>query len=77
MKVSELIQELKNFPEDSEVHFSYNYGDHWHTQVAPEVSSVEEQTIKYSGYHSMDAIYEGDDEEDLANKDTRLVVVIS
>ncbi len=61
MNVAQLIEELKYFPQDAEVHFSYNYGDHWRTQVAPTVDRVEEGCVKYSDYHSMDKVV---DEED-------------
>ena len=42
MKVSDLIELLKMEDQDAEVHFQYNYGDHWRTQVAPKVDSVHE-----------------------------------
>jgi hypothetical protein len=61
MKVSELIELLQSENPDAEVHFSYNYGDHWRTQVAPTVDSVEVGYVKYSAYHSMDKVV---DEED-------------
>lgn len=61
MNVAQLIEELKYMPQDAEVHFSYNYGDHWRTQVAPTVDSVEEGRVQYSAYHSMDKVV---DEED-------------
>jgi hypothetical protein len=89
MLVSDLIEELKNYPEDTEVHISYNYGDHWGTQVAPVISNVEQQNVKYSDYHSMDAITEDECDEDedsdegtcnsrhSRNKNTRTVVVLS
>lgn len=65
MNVAELIEELKLMPQDAEVHFSYNYGDHWHTQVAPTVDSVYEGQVKYSDYHRMPKVVEHDydDEE--------------
>jgi hypothetical protein len=46
---------------EAEVHFAYNYGDHWRTQVAPKVDSVGERVVEYSSYHSMDKIVEDDD----------------
>ena len=61
MKVSELIELLQCEDRDAEVHFSYNYGDHWRTQVAPTVDSVETGFVTYSAYHSMDKVV---DEED-------------
>jgi len=68
MKVSELIELLQMEDQDADVHFSYNYGDHWRTQVAPTVDSVEEGVVKYSSYHNMDKIE--DDEDELFDEDT-------
>ena len=65
MLVEDLIEELKHLPMDAEVHFAYNYGDHWRTQVAPKVSCVEMGLVQYSDYHRMDKVVEPDyDEED-------------
>ena len=63
MKVSELINELKEMDPDAEVHFAYNYGDHWRTQVAPKVRHVEEGAIVWSEYHSMPKIDDSDNGE--------------
>ena len=63
MNVAQLIEELKYMPQDAEVHFQYNYGDHWRTQVAPTVDRVEEGAVKYSDYHRMDKVVERDDED--------------
>jgi hypothetical protein len=68
MQVKELIEMLGYMDQDADVHFSYNYGDHWRTQVAPKVGSVEEGVVKYSAYHSMDKIE--DDEEELYDEET-------
>ena len=80
--VKELIEQLGYMDQDAEVHFSYNYGDHWRTQVAPKVGGVEEGVVKYSDYHRMDKIE--DDEEEVYDEETgdfkdgvRRVVVIS
>lgn len=67
MKVSELIELLQMESPDAEVHFSYNYGDHWRTQVAPTVDTVEVGVVEYSAYHSMDKIA---DDEDCYDEDT-------
>lgn len=82
MKVAELIEMLQSENPDAEVHFSYNYGDHWRTQVAPTVDRVNEQVVTHSAYHSMDKVVE--DEEDCYDEDTgdyakgvRRVVVLS
>ena len=66
---------------DAEVHFSYNYGDHWRTQVAPRVRRIEEGVVQFSAYHSMDKIEDDEDElYDAATgnykEDVRRVVVI-
>ena len=64
MTVEELIEELKYMPQDAEVHFQYNYGDHWRTQVAPGVDTVEMGFVKYSSYHQMDKVEEPDYDEE-------------
>ena len=61
MKVAELIELLQMENPDAEVHFSYNYGDHWRTQVAPTVDSVMTGRVTYSDYHRMHKVV---DEED-------------
>ena len=81
MLVKELIESLKYMDQDAEVHFAYNYGDHWRTEVAPKVSQVTEGVVEYSDYHRMDKLIEN--EEDIYDEDTgdykadvRRVVVI-
>jgi hypothetical protein len=68
MKVAELIEQLGLMDQDAEVHFSYNYGDHWRTQVAPRVGEVSEGVVVRSEYHRMDKLV--DDEEDVYDEDT-------
>ena len=68
MKVSELIAQLGFMDADAEVHFSYNYGDHWRTEVAPKVSQVYEGVVEFSEYHRMDKLIT--DEEDIYDEDT-------
>lgn len=58
MTLSDLIQELEDIrdggmDEDIEVVFSYNYGDHWNSVVAANVTSIDEGIVKYSDYHRM------------------------
>jgi len=79
MKVQELIEQLKSMNPNAEVHFSYNYGDHWRTQVAPSVDEVFEGVVKHSEYHSMDRLMDEDDmyEDEGDYEGTRRVVVIS
>jgi hypothetical protein len=84
MLVKELIESLKYMDQDAEVHFSYCYGDHWRTEVAPKVGRVDEGAVVYSEYHCMDKMVENeyDDEyveEDgeVVNETLRRVVVLS
>ena len=65
MTVQELIEQLSQMNPEAVVHYSYNYGDHWRTQVAPEVSEVYEGRVKYSEYHRMPKLADEDyDDED-------------
>ena len=80
MLVKELIESLKYMDQDAEVHFAYNYGDHWRTEVAPKVSQVTEGVVEYSEYHRMDKLVEDEDcyDEETGDykTDVRKVVVI-
>jgi hypothetical protein len=80
MKVSELIEQLGYMDKDAEVHFSYNYGDHWRSQVAPRVSQVFEGVVEFSEYHRMDKLIDDEDcyDEETGDykADVRKVVVI-
>jgi hypothetical protein len=78
MLVKDLIERLMDLDPNAEVHFSYNYGDHWHTEVAPTVSSVDEGVVKYSEYHRMDKLMDENEmyEEEGDFEGTRCVVVI-
>ena len=67
MLVSQLIEQLQSMDPNAEVHFSYNYGDHWRTQVAPTVDRVDEGVVEHSAYHSMDKMV---DDEDCYDEDT-------
>jgi hypothetical protein len=77
MKVSELIEILSNCDQDAEVHFTYNYGDHWRTTVAPSIDDVEPGWIKDSEYHRMPVECELDDDgnepEDIGAKEVVLL----
>jgi hypothetical protein len=63
---------------NAEVHFSYNYGDHWRTEVAPKVGSVLEGMVKYSEYHRMDKLLDEDEmyEEEGDFEGARRVIVL-
>jgi hypothetical protein len=81
MKVSQLIEQLGYMDKDAEVHFSYNYGDYWRTEVAPKVSRVSEGVVEFSDYHRMDKMvgeYEDQFDEETGDlrTDVRKVVVL-
>ena len=79
MRVQDLIDELKYMNPEAEVHFSYNYGDHWRTMVAPKVSEVFEGKVEYSEYHRMHKLAEDDYEDedrDMREVDAGSVVII-
>ena len=71
MQVKELIELLQMEDQDAEVHFQYNYGDHWRTQVAPTVRSVYEGFVVDSDYHRMPKVVEEDDvyDEETGDRD--------
>jgi hypothetical protein len=80
MNVKELIEQLECMNPEAEVHFAYNYGDHWRTEVAPKVERVHQGIVEFSDYHRMDKLVE---DEDCYDEDTgdykagiRKVVVI-
>lgn len=75
MKVRELIEELQAFDEETEVHFSYSYGDHWRTTVAPKVNYVEVSRVIHSDYHSMPKVI--DDEDKRYNEAKEVVLITS
>lgn len=76
MKVAELIETLQYMDQEAEVHFAYNYGDHWRTEVAPRVSRVNEGIVEFSEYHRMDklVVEEDYDEYDEDTGETRTLV---
>ena len=75
LTVKELVEQLKYMDQDAYVHFTYNYGDHWRTQVAPKISSVEMGLVKYSDYHRMDKVVEPDwDHEDADEVEGRQII---
>jgi len=77
MLVRDLIELLEGYDADLEVHFQYNYGDHWRTQVAPSVDSVDMGVVKYSDYHRMHKVVAIDfDEEDGDEVDGNPVVLL-
>ena len=81
MQVKELIEILSRYDQDAEVHYSYGYGDHWRTEVAPAICQVADGVVEYSDYHQMDKLVTDEDEcydEETGDykQDVRKVVVI-
>jgi len=84
MKVKDLIEQLGYMDPEADVHYSYNYGDHWRTEVAPAVGRIDEGAVVYSDYHRMDKMVEDDgdcefDDEgrEIVDETLRRVVVLS
>jgi len=76
MTVKDLIEELEDFKSDSEVFFSYDYGDHAHTIVVSDINGVEKQNLIYSDYHQMLRIADREDsEEEPENISTGIVLI--
>jgi hypothetical protein len=75
MNVKELISRLKQEDPKAEVHFAYNYGDHWDTEVAPVVESVDQSEVVFSDYHSMDKLVDPEEDDDDDRTRRRVVVL--
>jgi hypothetical protein len=78
MQVFQLIEQLEYLDPNAEVHFTYNYGDHWRTRVAPTVDQVFEGVVKRSDYHGMDKLLDENDmyEDEGDFEGTRRVVIL-
>ena len=81
MRVKDLIEALEGMDQNAEVHFQYNYGDYWRTQVAPTVDSVADGFVAYSDYHNMHKVVNEDreyeDEEEERSPMMQQVVILS
>ena len=79
MTVEELMNELAKLDKDAEVHFSYNYGDYWGTEVSQTISNVSKGAVKYSEYHSMYKIVDSNDDcfdEETSSCDKDVISVV-
>jgi hypothetical protein len=56
MTVNELKELLDQFDGEMEVKFAYNSGDYWRTQVAKNITDVEECGVSWTDYHRMDKV---------------------
>ena len=68
ISVQELIEALQDLDmPDAKVAFSYNYGDHWNTEVVEGICGEPEETlVAYSEYHRKFKVIEdgnGDDDD--------------
>lgn len=77
MTVAELIAALQEQDPKAQVHFVYDYGDHWHTSVAPQVASVEVGAVKHSEYHRMPKVLDLDEVDDEEEQGTAVVLLQS
>jgi hypothetical protein len=77
MRVKDLIEELENFDPNSEVVFSYGYGDYWNTTVAAAAEYIDEGHVVWSEYHRQDKVVEMEEDEMDSDGRIRSVVIIS
>ena len=73
MTLDEMIQMLQDTRDEIghgnlPVHFQYNYGDYWRTEVAPETSDVQLGYIIYSSYHQMPKVLDEDELQKLKDQ---------
>ena len=64
MTVKELMESLEGFDPNMEVKFAYNYGDYWGTEVASNVTEIDEGQVRYSDYHRMDKVVDDENDEE-------------
>ncbi len=68
MTKRELFKELEGYDDDAEVHFVYDYGDHWHTSIASPVDEADMGDIAWSDYHSDYKVVDAEEhDDDVAN----------
>jgi hypothetical protein len=76
MTVQELIEELSNYDSNMEVKFAYNSGDYWKTEVADDITEVQEGNVVYSSYHQTDKVIDIDDEQYEDEEDSKAVLIL-
>jgi hypothetical protein len=77
MKVSELIEQLKNMDQNLPVYASYYYGDRCGSIVAEPICDVEELELTYSEYHRMMQVPEDGEEHYADDKEPVTAIVLS
>jgi len=73
-ELEQMLQDARHYgaTDDTPVHISYNYGDHWRTQVAPYASKAEMLYVEHSEYHRMDVLK---DDEGYEVTDNQVLVI--
>lgn len=64
MKVSDLIKQLADLPNDAEIYMSQPSGDYWGTELAIKVDHIARALIDRSDYHDSDKVVEPRDGEE-------------
>lgn len=83
MTLTEILEQLTELKEsdptlgDCEVHFQYNFGDYWRTQVAPAVGTCEVGKTVHSPYHGMPKVVIREDESEDCDEDDEEIEVAS
>ena len=70
--VKELKDMLDDFDDNMKVVFTYNYGDYSRTEVASQVTEVEDGFIEWSEYHRMGKV----PEDQYKEEDNEMVLII-
>jgi hypothetical protein len=74
--VNEMIEILQQIAAEGhgelDLMASYNYGDHWRTQVAIGLSGATVESVQHSDYHSMYKVVDVDEEEEYSEDGTRI-----
>jgi hypothetical protein len=64
MTVKELMATLEDFDPNMEVKFAYNFGDYWGTEVASNITEIDEGQVRHSDYHRMDKVVDDENDEE-------------
>lgn len=80
--VTELQDLMNDHGENIPVMFAYNFGDHWGTQVAQQIRTVDIDNVEYSDYHNMckiskDELDEEEETEEPGSETIKKVIIIS
>lgn len=76
MNVNELKALLEKMPDDTEVYFSYEYGDHVNSTLCDSVDEAEMKVIKWSNYHDAFKVEDEDSEIESDNVRRKHVLVL-